>query len=128
MVTDSHNFQKPLMLRINRLVLGNGLLTGEGELWRRQRRLVQPAFHHERIAGYAETMVSSPGELIEVWRDGEVRDIHEDMMRITLQIVGRTLFGADAERDSEEVDRAFRVAWGTKIRFGGPLVATSFRL
>lgn len=109
MVTDSHNFQKPLMLRINRLVFGNGLLTGEGELWRRQRRLVQPAFHHERIAGYAETMVSSAGELIEVWKDGEVRDIHEDMMRITLQIVGRTLFGADAERDSEDVDRAFRV-------------------
>jgi cytochrome P450 len=82
-------------------VLGNGLVTSEGDFWRRQRKLAQPAFHTRRIASYAETMVRLTTEAMAGWRDGEDRDIHHDIMRLTSRIATRTLFSAevaDADR------------------------------
>jgi len=76
-------------------IFGNGLLTSEGELWLRQRRLAQPAFHRERLAGYAKTMVDATERHCQAWRDGERRDLHHEMMALTLHIVVRTLFGTD---------------------------------
>lgn len=76
-------------------IFGNGLLTSEGDLWLRQRRLAQPAFHRERLAGYAQTMVDTAERHLDAWRDGERRDLHREMMAITLHIVVRTLFGTD---------------------------------
>ena len=74
-------------------LLGEGLLTSEGELHRRQRRLVQPAFHHERITLYGEQMVAAARDHEEGWTDGLRVDLAEDMAALTLDIVGRTLFG-----------------------------------
>ena len=94
LVTHNRNFIKGRILRSNRRVFGNGLLVSEGDFWLRQRRLAQPAFHRERVAGYGRTMVAAAARMIEGWRDGETRDVHEEMMRLTLGIVAETLFGA----------------------------------
>jgi len=106
--TNARNFVKSMSLRSNffhRLV-GNGLLTGEGEVWKRQRRLAQPAFHRQRISAYGDVMVDYAERMIATWRAGEVRDIHRDMMRLTLEIVVRTLFNADVSQDADKVGRA----------------------
>ena len=91
--------------RLN-MVLGNGLLTSEGELHLRQRRLVQPAFHRERIARYAETMVALTDETVRGWRDGEQRDIAQEMHRLTLDIVAKTLFDAELRGRAHEIGTA----------------------
>jgi cytochrome P450 len=89
-------------------IFGNGLLTSEGDFWLRQRRLAQPAFHRDRVAGYASDMVDLAERHADSWRDGERRDVHRDMMALTLKIVVHTLFGSDAdERATAEVGRAF---------------------
>jgi cytochrome P450 len=81
--------------RALRSLVGKGLLTSEGEFWSRQRRLAQPVFHQQRIAAYGETMVAYAERTIATWRDGETRDVHRDMMQLTLNIVTKTLFNAD---------------------------------
>lgn len=91
-------------------LMGNGLLTSEGEFWRRQRKLVQPAFHRERIATYGNVMVSYAERTIAGWRDAETRDAHKDMMKLTLDIVAKTLFDADVTSDAVEVGEALEVA------------------
>src|SRR5436305_12498079 len=104
LATNNKNFIKPLSFRtpfFNRLV-GNGLLTSEGDFWRRQRRLAQPAFHRERISGYAGVMVAFAERMLAGWEEGQVRDAHEDMMRLTLEIVAKTLFDADIAGDAAD--------------------------
>jgi cytochrome P450 len=96
LVTQSRHFIKHFALRLNPLVLGKGLLTSEGAFWLRQRRLIQPAFNRGRLAGYAPTMVAAAERLLASWKAGETRDISKEMMRLTLDIAARTLFGADA--------------------------------
>src|ERR1700727_2796718 len=73
-------------------LLGQGLLISEGEFWRRQRRLAQPAFHRSRIVEYGVTMVECADQHSKTWRDGEVRDMAQEMMAMTLDIAVRTLF------------------------------------
>jgi cytochrome P450 len=90
-------------------LMGNGLLTSEGEFWRRQRKLVQPAFHRERIAAYGGVMVEYAEKTIAGWRDAETRDVHKDMMKLTLDIVAKTLFDADVTSDAVEVGEALEV-------------------
>jgi len=105
--TNARNFIKARSLRtpfFKRLV-GNGLLTSEGEEWKRQRRLAQPAFHRERISAYGEVMVEYTERMISLWKENEVRDIHRDMMRLTLEIVVKTLFDADISGDADRVGR-----------------------
>lgn len=88
-------FVKAADLRMMKGILGNGLVTSEGSFWQRQRRLTQPVFHQQRIANYGEVMVEYTQSLLETWRDGETRDIHADMMRLTLNIVMKTIFDQD---------------------------------
>ena len=86
------NFQKVLGP-----VTGAGILNSEGARWRRNRRMLQPAFHPDRIAEYATMMTDAAEEARETWEDGETRLVHEDMMELTLKIVARALFGVDIE-------------------------------
>lgn len=81
----------------------------EGEQWRKQRHRLDPTFHPDRIAEYAETMVRRTNERVTEWRDGETRDVHTDAMRITLEIVADALFGVDIEADVERVGTALDV-------------------
>ena len=105
LVTNSKNFIKAMSLRSNffQRLVGNGLLTSQGEEWKRQRRLSQPAFHRERVASYGDTMVDYTNRLTSKWQEGETRDIHPDMMRLTLEIVVQCLFSADVSHDVDEV-------------------------
>ncbi len=84
-------------------LVGKGLLTSQGEEWKRARRLSQPAFHRERVASYGDTMVDYSNRLTSQWQDGETRDIHPEMMRLTLEIVVQCLFSADVSRDVDHV-------------------------
>jgi cytochrome P450 len=106
LVTQARKFEKGRILRANKRLFGNGLLTSEGDFWLRQRRLAQPAFHRGRVASYGETMVRFAERLLSEWRDGETRDIHAEMMRLTLQIVAKTLFDAEVDREAREVGKA----------------------
>lgn len=103
LVTNHANFEKGLVLKRAKRLLGEGLLTSEGDFHRRQRRLSQPAFHRQRVASYADVMVDYALRASERWRDGQTVDLSEEMMRLTLGIVGKTLFDADVESESGEV-------------------------
>jgi cytochrome P450 len=105
--TNAKNFIKSRSLRspfFQRLV-GNGLLTNEGEEWKRQRRLAQPAFHRQRISAYGDVMVEYTSRMIASWKAGAEIDIHRQMMRLTLEIVVKTLFDADVSGDADKVGR-----------------------
>jgi cytochrome P450 len=110
LVTQSHHFQKGSLYGVLRPLLGEGLLTSEGDFWRRQRRLAQPAFHRDRITAYAEVMVRYAARMLGGWRDGEVRDVHADMMQLTLQVVAQTLFDADVTAAAADVGQALELA------------------
>jgi cytochrome P450 len=106
LVVNAHKFHKGRALKRAKGLLGEGLLTSEEEFHLRQRRLVQPAFHKQRIISYAEAMTEFAERMSDGWRDGEVRDIDHEMMRLTLQIVAKTLFSADITDDADEVGAA----------------------
>lgn len=110
LITQNRAFTKSRPLRRARVLLGEGLLTSEGDFHLRQRRLAQPAFHRERIAGHARSMVQHAARLSDGWRDGERIDAHREMMRLTLGIAGETLFGADVLDEAEEIGEALDVA------------------
>ncbi len=112
-VLHNRNYTKHYALRMNRLLLGNGLLTSEGDFWLRQRRLIQPVFQRERILSYAPDMTACAERLIESWHDGEMRDLHAEMRKLTLAIATKTLFGVDAADQSEAVGSALHDAMGT---------------
>lgn len=95
-----------LTRRVTGPLLGQGLLISEGDFWRRQRRLAQPAFHRSRINEYAAPMVKCTEARSGEWQDGEVRDIAREMMQLTLVIAVRTLFGATLPGEALEVGDA----------------------
>lgn len=91
-----------------RYVLGNGLLTAEGELWKRQRRIAQPGFHRQKIAGFAEAMVRAAEDCATRLesRRGQTLDVSAEMSRLTLRIVGETLLGHDPSDAADEVGKS----------------------
>ena len=91
-------------------IFGNGLLTSEGEFWLRQRRLAAPAFHPDRIAAYADVMAAYADRQADAWDadgQGAPRDVHRDMMRVTMEIVSKTLFDVEVEEDVDAIGRSF---------------------
>jgi len=107
LVSKPEQFQKE---QIDKIVLGrflgNGLLLNDGEAWKRQRRLAQPAFHTKRIQSYAQIMIDRAADLMMEWQDGESRDLSHEMMRVTLAIVAKTLFDAEVTGDTEKISHA----------------------
>ena len=106
LVTNDRSFIKSRALQRTRIILGNGLLTSEGDFHRRQRRLMAPAFHRERIARYAEIMTATADKFANSWRDGETINIAHEMMRLTLSIVAQALFGTDVSEEADEIGAA----------------------
>ncbi len=106
LVTNHSKFIKGRALQRAKTLLGEGLLTSEKEFHLRQRRMIQPAFHRARIAEYARSMIEFSDNLSGEWTDGDVRDVDREMMRLTLNIVGKTLFNANVEDDAAEVGKA----------------------
>jgi cytochrome P450 len=105
LVTNQSNFKKSRILERARVLLGEGLLTSEGEFHTRQRRLVQPAFHRDRLIRYAEDMVHCAVHAREQMQPGE-QDIWHAMTHLTLAIVGRTLFSSDISSDANQIGGA----------------------
>jgi len=103
LVTNDHNFTKSRAFAHTRKLLGEGLLTSEGDFHRRQRRMIQPAFHSRRIAGFAEAMTKNAERMRSRWHDGATLDVLHQMMQLTLAVVAETLFGADLESEASEV-------------------------
>ncbi len=89
--------------------LGNGLLTSDGEFWKRQRKLVAPALHARRIEAYADTMIEVTERMLESWRGRTELDVDQEMMHATLQIVAKSLFNADVHEDADRVGAALTV-------------------
>lgn len=104
--TKSEHLRKDDFTQRLSIAVGRGLLTSEGDFWRRQRKLAQPAFHHHRVRAYADVMVRHTERLAARFVDAETRDIHDDMMRLTLDIVAETLFGTDVGSAAEEIATA----------------------
>ena len=106
LLTRSRSTMKGRGLQAAKALLGNGLLTSESDDHMRQRRLVQPAFHRERIAGYSLDMVRRAAQHSDMWRDGQQVEVVRDMSALTLAIVGDTLFRADLSGEAAEVGEA----------------------
>jgi cytochrome P450 len=106
LVTRNQSFRKNPATRRLGTVIGRGLLSADGEAWRRQRRLTQPAFHRTRVAAAGEVIVEYAQRQLAQWRTGETRDVHQEMMELTLQIACKTFFGADVASDMQVVRQA----------------------
>ncbi len=106
LVSNQANFTKSRALQRAKILLGEGLLTSEGKFHLRQRRLVQPAFYRDRLAGYAAVMSDYAVRLRDRWSAGSTLDISHEMMRLTLAVVGKTLFSADVESEAPEIGQA----------------------
>jgi len=109
LVTNSGNFTKSADYRALARVLGKGLLNSEGKFWQRQRSLIQPGFRRENILSYATVMTGEARRMLDSWADGEARNVHEDMMRLTLEIVAKCLFGAEVGAAAGRVGKAMEV-------------------
>ncbi len=108
LVTHDRKFRKSQALQRAKRVLGEGLLTSEGDYHRHQRRLIQPLFHRRQIAAYAESMVNHAARCSDQtagqgWQDGVILDIHAQMMQLTLAIVGETLFRQDITAEAKAI-------------------------
>jgi cytochrome P450 len=124
LATKNRHFLKNWAQRMLAPWLGNGLLLSEGDFWLRQRRLMQPAFRRERIATYADTMVSLTRQMLASWRDGDTVDIHQEMTRLTLAIAARTLFDADVtDRASDIAQALLAMMHDFNTRFRGLIAA-----
>ncbi len=106
LVTNHERMHKGRALQRAKVLLGEGLLTSEDEFHKRQRRLVNPAFHRERLPGYAQEMITAAQRATETWRDGARVDMAHEMMALTLEIVGRTLFSTDLRGQASEIGQA----------------------
>jgi cytochrome P450 len=116
LVTDARHYIKHFALRLNPLVLGQGLLTSEGDFWLRQRRLIQPAFSRQCLAAYAADMAAGTERTIAAWRPGETRDILTEMMRLTLDVAAHTLFGSDVSDDAADISATLQVLQDAFLR------------
>lgn len=111
---NNRNYHKSVSYEKTKPMLGEGLLTSEDDFWRRQRKLAQPAFHRQRIGAFATTMTEATATMLDRWQSAAEQsqplDIAREMMRLTLTIVGLTLFSSDVSGAAETVGRALTVA------------------
>lgn len=100
LVTAGPKFRKGAMFDKFRPFVGNGLVLSNGDFHRRQRRLMQPAFHRDRLIAYAEIMRRAAAEMGDSWQAGEVRPVDEDMQRLAVTIVGEALFSTELGKEA----------------------------
>ncbi|HLZ90123.1 MAG TPA: cytochrome P450 [Candidatus Acidoferrum sp.] len=100
------NFVKGMTSRANPELFGNGLLTSDGDFWRRRRKLSNPAFHRESLLRYSEITIEEASRMLARWKNGETRNVHNDMMNVTLRIVLRSLFGSELGESMRVIEPA----------------------
>lgn len=125
------NYVKPERISILKPLVGDSLLTSEGDSWMRQRRLAQPAFHRQRLAALADLMTSATSDMLDRWEradySGRPVDMSAEMMRLTLRIAGQTLFGVDLDGTAKDIGAALTVALTiVNARFNRPFVLPWF--
>ena len=108
LITHHQNFIKSVYLMESRALFGEGLLTSDGTCWRQQRRLLQPSFHQEQMVHHAGAMLEHTQRMLETWQDEQIRDIHQDMMTLTMNIISEVLFGDDIGLEKDCVGEAMR--------------------
>jgi cytochrome P450 len=119
LVARHRDFIKSPGVRLLRPLLGDGLLLSENETWLRQRRLIQPAFHRQRVAGYGDVMTTLAERYVSGWKAGDTLDVHAEMMALTQAIVAKTLFDADVSDEAHDAIRAAKVLaedFGARLR------------
>lgn len=121
LVVEHANYTKGRALQQAKRILGEGLLTSEGDFHHRQRRIETPLFHQERIAGYSEVMTSVAQRLADRWKPGQAIDAAEEMNHLSLAIVGKTLFDADVEHEAKDVGEALIVCLAMINQFWYPM-------
>lgn len=107
LVDNARNFTSGEFNAQLRTLLGDGLLTSDGEQHRRQRRMIQPAFHKRRVESYAQTIVEHTEELLGEWRPGDAMDLAIELQRLTLRIVAKALFNLELRAESGELGQQF---------------------
>lgn len=112
----------------SKILLGEGLLTSEGDLHLRQRRMMQPAFHHKKVATYAELMVRDSLKMRDAWREGAELDLSHEMMALTLGIVAETLFGSQVEGEADEIGEALTTCIGMFNTLTNPFAEVLLKL
>lgn len=119
LVEHPRNFVKPNIRGGNNLryLLGDGLLTSDGDFHRQQRRLVQPAFHKKRVENYANVMLRFTEEMLDSWKPGSEIDIAAAMQNLTLRIITKTLFNVDSAETTAELGKAFTAVIENSPRF-----------
>jgi len=109
LVENHKNYEKSRNYIGLKQVLGQGLVTSEGELWRRQRRLAQPAFHRERIQSFVRSMSECTADMLSRWENEDQLDVHKEMMRLTFRVVGRALLSRDLDGDASAIGEALTI-------------------
>ena len=102
LIRNHKNFIKSRGLQVSKRLLGEGLLTSEGEYHDRQRRIIQPAFHPNRISTYGQIMTDYAHDMCERWQDGMVLDIHKEIMRVTMAIISKAVLGSDVKLENDD--------------------------
>ncbi len=120
LVTNHRNFRKSRALERSKFVLGEGLLTSEGEQHLKHRRTIQPVFHHKRIQKYGDVMAQYALELGMDWKNGQVLDIHKEMMRLTLAIITKTVLDVDLKEQTRAIGKAITDLVNLFPRFAFP--------
>lgn len=128
LVKNAANFTKSADYSALRRLVGNGLLTSESDFWRRQRSLIQPSFHRESILHYTTVMIAAANRMLDTWRMGEVRDIHKDMKRLTLEIVAQCLYSAEVSDSADRVGHALEVVTASFVKAAGRSLLLPFHL
>ncbi|HEX8245057.1 MAG TPA: cytochrome P450, partial [Longimicrobium sp.] len=128
LVTNQKNFVKGRPLELARELLGEGLLTAEGEHHLRHRRMIQPLLYRSRLPGYADAMVESAAAIDRRWQDGQTRDIMVDMSDLALVISGKTMFGADVSEEVREISTSLTAAMRLFTRVTVPFSEYLIRL
>jgi cytochrome P450 len=127
-VKHGRHTRKSLALQLTRPLLGNGLLTADGAEHMRHRRVIQPLFHHTRIAGYVQEMTQAAAVTSDSWSEGSTIDVTDQMSELTLDIIGRTIFGLDLRGESSEMAQSLGTVLAGFDRGFGPLSSPLSRI
>lgn len=114
LVEHANDFSKGRLMR--RAVGNNGLVVSEGDFYRKQRKLMAPPFQPRHIASYADTMVSYANRVVQEWSDGAVIDLNHTMIRTTMSIIGKVLFGTEFLSEADELGAAINTGLAHAVR------------
>ncbi|HJW08917.1 MAG TPA: cytochrome P450, partial [Holophagaceae bacterium] len=128
LVVQAAKVHKGLAQQRAKILLGEGLLTSEDEVHLRQRRMMQPAFHHKKIATYADCMVRETLRMRDRWQPGQELDLAHEMMTLTLGIVTETLFGAQVGDEADEIGEALTTCIGMFNALTNPFAEVLMKL